>query len=173
MKYLLLSALCLSLSFSIVAQDQIVDNFVNKYKELEAVTHISLTGDLLKMVSEAADEEGERKLVSQLEAIRIISIEDVTAVDANDLSALKQAFQANDYEELIRVRDGKDLVHIYLVENKDNVIEQLVILVQEPEEFTIVSLSGEMYYEDLKHLDLDGNAGEMLQNLPDRGQPRP
>lgn len=173
MKYLLLSALCLSLSVQAFAQERIVENFVDKYQKLESVTHLTISGDLLKMVSDAADEEGERKMISELESIRIISIDDVSAVDADDLSALKQAFQANEYEELIRVRDGKELVHIYLVENKDEVIEKLVILVQEPEEFTIVSLSGELYYEDLKNLDIDGDAGEMLQNLPDRGQPRP
>lgn len=173
MKYLLLSVFCLSLSLQTFGQDRIVNNFVDKYSDLDAVTHLTLTGNLLKMVTNGDDEEGDRDLISELESIRIISIDDLTAIDASDLSALKQAFQANDYEELIRIRDGKDLVHIYLVENGDNVIEQLVILVQEPEEFTIVSLSGTMYYDDLKNIDLDGDAGEMLQNLPDRGQPRP
>ncbi len=173
MKYLLLSALCLSLSLQTFAQDRIVNNFVDKYSDLDAVTHLTLTGNLLKMVTNGDDEDGDRDLISELESIRIISIDDLTAIDASDLSALKQAFQANDYEELIRIRDGKDLIHIYLVENRDKVIEQLVILVQEPEEFTIVSLSGTMYYDDLKNIDLDGDAGEMLQNLPDRGQPRP
>ena len=46
-------------------------------------------------------------------------------------------------------------------------------MVQEPEEFTLVSLSGQLYYDDLRKIEIDGEAGEMLENLPDRGQPRP
>lgn len=173
MKYLLLVALSISLCSIMHAQQRVINNFVDKYKNLEDVTHVNLSGNLLNLISEAKDEDGNRRFISQLDAIRVISIDNLDAVDADDISALRQGIQANDYEELVRVRDGKELVNIYLQENKDQVIKELIVLVQEPGEFTLVSLSGEMYYEDLKELDLDGGAGEALENLPDRGEPRP
>lgn len=173
MKYFLLLALGFCLGTTVHAQQHVINNFVDKYKDLDEVTHLNLSGNLLNLISEAKDEDGNRRFISQLEAIRVISINNLDDVDSDDISALRQGIQANNYEELIRVRDGKELVHVYLQEDKDQVIQELIVLVQEPEEFTLVSLSGEMYYEDLKELDLDGGAGKALENLPDRGEPRP
>lgn len=172
MRYFLLCAFTLSLAFTAAAQSNAINSFVEKYSNTDAVTTLNLSGNLLNMIIEENDEDGDKNFMSRLDALRIISIEDRSAVDANDISALRQGIQANNYEELIRVRDGKDLVHIYLLENKDQVIEELIILVEEPEEFTLVSLSGAMRYEDLKNLDID-DAGGALENLPDRGNPRP
>ena len=173
MRYFLLCAFTLSLAFAVNAQSNVIDNFIEKYRNTEAVTHFNLSGNLLNVIMENADEEGERNFMSRLDALRVITIEDRSAVAEDDLSALRQGIQANNYEELIRVRDGKDLVYIYMLENRDKVIEELVILVEEPEEVTVVSLSGAMHYEDLKNLDIDGDPGEALENLPDRGTPRP
>ena len=173
MKNLLMIALSFAFSIQLAAQNPVINNFVDKYQHLENVTHVNLTGDLVNLISKVKDENGDRKFVSTLDAIRVISIEDISAVSTNDISSLIQGIQANDYEELVRVRDGKDLVQIYLQEDKDQVITDLIIMVQEPEEFTLVSLSGQLYYDDLRKIEIDGEAGEMLENLPDRGQPRP
>ncbi|MEL6655707.1 MAG: DUF4252 domain-containing protein [Bacteroidota bacterium] len=173
MRHFLLCALFLSTTVALTAQSRIIDNFIEKYRGVESVTHVNLSGNLLNFIIEESDEDGEHNFMSRLDALRVISFEDASAVNADDVSALKQGIQANDYEELVRVRDGKELVQIYLSENKDKVIEELIILVQEPEEFTLVSLTGALRYEDLQKLELDDDADEALENLPDRGQPRP
>ena len=140
MRHFLLCALFLSTSIALTAQSRIIDNFIDKYSDIETVTHVNLTGNLLNFLIQDNDEDGERSFMSRLDALRVISFDNLSDVRADDVSALKQGIQANNYEELVRVRDGKDLVHVYLSENKDKVIEELIILVQEPEEFTLVSI---------------------------------
>jgi hypothetical protein len=164
---LLLSSLCLS------AQSNVINSFVDKYKGMENVTHLDISGGLLDIISKATDENGERTFLSKLNNLRVLSVPNRAEIDATDLTALRQGIQANNYEELIRIRDGKDLVYIYLHENKDQVIEELIILIEDPEEVTLVSLSGLMYYSDLQKLDLDGEAGKALNRLPSKEEPRP
>jgi hypothetical protein len=168
----MLFALLLS-SFLLSAQSNVINSFVDKYKGGENVTHVNISGGLLDIISKATDENGERTFLSKLNNLRVLSVPNRAAIDVADLTALRQGIQANNYEELIRIRDGKDLVYIYLHENKNQVIEELIILVEDPEEITLVSLSGLMYYEDLQKLDLDGEAGEALHHLPSKENPRP
>ncbi|WP_367389384.1 DUF4252 domain-containing protein [Lewinella sp. LCG006] len=164
---LLVSSLCLS------AQNNVINSFVDKYKDLDNVTHVNISGGLLDIISKATDENGERTFLSKLNTLRVLSVPNRAAIKASDLTALRQGIQANNYEELIKIRDGKDLVYIYLHENKDQVIEELIVLVEDPDEVTLVSLSGLMYYEDLQKLELDGEAGEALNRLPSKEEPRP
>lgn len=168
----MLFALFLS-SFFLSAQNNVINSFIDKYKGGENVTHVNISGGLLDIISKATDENGERTFLSKLDHLRVLSVPNGSAVDASDLTALRQGIQANNYEELIRIRDGKDLVYIYLHENKNQIIEELIILVEDPEEVTLVSLSGLMYYEDLQKLELDGEAGDALNRLPSKEEPRP
>lgn len=168
----MLFALLLS-SFLLSAQNNVINSFVDKYKGGENVTHVNISGGLLDIISKATDENGERTFLSKLNNLRVLSVPNRAAIDVADLTALRQGIQANNYEELIRIRDGKDLVYIYLHENKNQVIEELIILVEDPEEVTLVSLSGLMYYSDLQKLELDGEAGEALHRLPRKEEPRP
>lgn len=170
----LMMLIALSLStLTLSAQNNVINSFIDKYKGAENVTHVNISGGLLDFISKATDEDGERTFLSKLNNLRVLSVPNRSDITASDLTALRQSIQANSYEELIRIRDGKDLVYIYLHENKDEVIEELIVLVEDPEEVTLVSLSGLMYYQDLQKLELDGEAGEALNRLPSKEEPRP
>ena len=75
MKNLLMIALSLAFSIQLAAQNPVINNFVDKYQHLENVTHVNLTGDLVNLISKVKDENGDRKFVSTLDAIRVISID--------------------------------------------------------------------------------------------------
>lgn len=171
-RFLIIVVTLLSVS-SIFAQNRAINSFIDKYESIEEATNVNITGDLLNWVTKAAEEEGGKTFISKLESLRVLSLPNRAAVASTDLTALRQSMQANDYEELIRVRDGKELVYIYLHENKDKVIEELVVLVEAEEEITLVSLTGLLHYEDLQRLKLDGEAGEALEKLPVKEEPRP
>lgn len=173
MKHFLFLSLFSLCTICLFAQNNVINTFINKYKGLDDVTHLNISGNLLNFISKATDEDGERTFISKLDHLRVLSVPNRSDVATADLMALRQGIQANNYEELIRIRDGKDLVYIYLHENKDQVIEELIVLVEEPEEVTLVSLTGLMHYEDLKKLDIDGEAGDALERLPVKQEPRP
>jgi hypothetical protein len=171
-RFLIILVTLLSVS-SIFAQSRAINSFINKYEGIADATNVNITGDLLNWVTKAAEEEGGKTFVSKLESLRVLSVPNRAAVATKDLTALRQSMQANNYEELIRVRDGKELVYIYLHENKEQVIEELVVLVESQEKVTLVSLTGLLHYEDLQQLNLDGEAGEALGKLPVKEEPRP
>jgi hypothetical protein len=174
MKYLLLSCLFFGITSLSFAQSKCINTFIDKYQGLENVTNINISGNILDLITSAKDEQGARKFISKLNRLRVLTIPQQGMLDGNDLMVLKQGIQASNYEELIQIRDGKDFVRIYLQENKDQVIEELLVLVEDEEDFTLVSLSGQMYYQDLQSLELDGEAGEALKKLPtDHRMPRP
>ena len=97
-------------SFYLSAQNNIINSFVDKYKDLDNVTHVNISGGLLDIISKATDENGERTFLSKLNTLRVLSVPNRAAIKAADLTALRQGIQANNYEELIKIRDGKDLV---------------------------------------------------------------
>lgn len=163
MKNLLIALCCMFATTAASGQHQAITQFVGKYSDGKDVQHFSIGGNLLNFMTERTDEQGTRKLRTQLRQLTLISIPDPAAVAADDLHALRQSLYANDYEELIKVRDGKELVHIFLLENKQKVIEQLVLLVESEESVTLITLSGELYFDDIRHLHIDGPAGDSLQ----------
>jgi hypothetical protein len=113
------------------------------------------------------DEDQDKSFRTTLSHFEVLSVNE-PGVRGKDIQALRQGIQSNNYEELIRVRDGKDLIHVFLTEKEPGIINQLIILVEGTEKFTLVSLSGEIRYEDLREMNFDGEAGDALEKLPSR-----
>jgi hypothetical protein len=148
-----------------MAQNSCIHHFVNQYKGQEEVTHFQISGNLLSFMSQNEDQD--ESFRTTLSSLEVLSINEPD-VRAKDIQALRQGIQANNYEELIRIRDGKDLIHVFLTEKETGIINQLIVLVEGAEKFTLVSLSGEIHYEDLREMNFDGDAGEALDKLPPR-----
>lgn len=85
--------------------------------------------------------------ISKIEGIDIHSINrddgDFSDADAN---SFKKDIRKENYDELLLVRDGSSDIN-FLVKEKKGVISELLFVVDEPDEFTIVNISGEI---DLK-----------------------
>ncbi|MEZ4985395.1 MAG: DUF4252 domain-containing protein [Saprospiraceae bacterium] len=172
MKNLFVLLLTLATS-GLFAQQKAIERFFNQYQGVENATHLNISGNMLEWISNAKDENGDYRFASRLKGLRVLSLPSSITVDASEVLHLRQSILANRFEELIRVRDGKELVNIYLLENNQQVIEEVVILVEGETEFTLVSLTGELYREDLHKLEIEGDAGDMFRHIPDDKHPRP
>ena len=62
------------------------------------------------------------------------------------------AIHRNDYEPLVEVRDKKDQVYIYM-KPEGEIIENIIILVREPEEFVFLDLKTRMTMQDLERIE--------------------
>lgn len=57
------------------------------------------------------------------------------------------------YELLMQVRDDGDNVDFFVKKNKgNNLIQELVMLVKEPNEFVMIQLLGNMTLDDIKNI---------------------
>lgn len=155
---------------NINAQADPVKAFFNKYKHTEEASNISLGGWMLDFAASHSDDDEAGSFIRKIDRLRVLSLPNSADVDPADLLSLRQSTLANNFEELMQVRDGSELVNIYLRENEEAITDVLIVVTDDTE-LTLVSLTGYLLLEDLKELDLDIEGTEALENV-ERG-PRP
>jgi len=147
------------------SQSQAVMDFHNKYKDNGKYLSVRIDGGILNLLSsiETNDEEAQEMLdaMSKIDAINVHSIDrDEDEFAESDIEKFKKDVQKEKYDELMIVRDGDTDVD-FLIKEKKGKISDLLLVVDEPDEFIIVNISGEI---DLKtiakisdNLDLKGS----------------
>ena len=151
MKTILLIILLFLTGNIAVCQSQAVMNFHNKYKDNGKYLSVKIEGGLLKMLSnvETNDEDTQDFLdaVSKIEAIDVHSIDrNEENFDESGINKFKREIKKENYDELMIVRDGDSDVD-FLIKERKGKISDLLLVVEEPDEFVIVNISGEI---DLK-----------------------
>lgn len=133
------------------SQSQAVMDFHNKYKDSGKYLSVRIDGGILNLLSgiETNDEEANDILeaMSKIDAINVHSIDRIEDEFAEaDIKKFKRDIQKEKYDELMIVRDGDTDVD-FLIKEKKGKISDLLLVVDEPDEFVIVNISGEI---DLK-----------------------
>lgn len=159
-------ALFVAATTSLTAQADPIRAFVNKYKELEEAENINLGGFVLTLAAGFTDDEEAAQLLKKVSHLRILTIDQADLVSPTDLLGLRQSLQAKDFEDLMYIRDGLDHIDI-LVRETPKAITDVVLLIREPESFTLISLEGWLRYEDLRELNIDINGMSHLSGLPE------
>jgi hypothetical protein len=145
-------------------QSKAVMNFHNKYKDNGKYLSVKIEGGLLKMLSnvETNDEDTQEFLdaVSKIEAIDVHSIDrSEDDFDESDIWRFKKEIRKEKYDELMIVRDGNSDVD-FLIKERKGKISDLLLVVDEPDEFVIVNISGEIDLKTIakvtENLDLKG-----------------
>ena len=148
-----------------ICQSQAVMNFHNNYKDNGKYLSVKIEGGLLKMLSnvETNDEDTQDFLdaVSKIEAIDVHSIDrNEENFDESGINKFKREIKKENYDELMIVRDGDSDVD-FLIKERKGKISDLLLVVEEPDEFVIVNISGEI---DLKTI------AKVTENLDIKGK---
>jgi hypothetical protein len=156
-----------------LCQSQAVMDFHNKYKDNGKYLSVRIEGGLLKMLSnvDTNDEDTKEFLdaVSKIEAIDVHSINrDESDFKDSDINTFKKEIRKENYDELMIVRDGDSNID-FLIKERKGKISDLLFVVDEPDEFVIVNISGEI---DLKTIakvteNLDIKGAKHLDKLED------
>jgi len=91
-----------------------------------------------------------QKVARELDYIVIISSEDKAAIRKLK-SVTSSISKSNDYEELMKVKDGDDRV-VFLIKTRNNKVKELIMLSDEIDEYTIIQMVGDINLEDVKNL---------------------
>ena len=172
MKSLFLTVAFALTSLLLWGQNDPIDAFFQEYKGVAEATQIDLGGMILDFAISNADDEEEANLLRKISKLKVLTIPRGDLVSPEKVMELRTAVMANDFEELIQVRDEGDLVSIFMREADDS-ITNLLLLVEEEDEFVFVSLEGAFSFSDLQELDLDVDGMDNLQNVPSKEEPRP
>ena len=158
MKTILISAITL-LPFLMTAQTVSINEFYRKYKVSdEENTHLTLPGWVVKLgvgiakgQAEDKDEKQALAMGKKIGKVRILTFEDSNPVSKKDLDRLTEGVRKERFEDLVMVRDEGTNVHLMIREKREK-IKNLLILVNEEDSFTMVSLKSKLKYEEIQDL---------------------
>lgn len=161
-QFFLLPLFVLVTILSAAAQNDGITRFFKQYEDDERFTMVFVSPKMFQMVSkiETDDEDWNkvREVVKDLGGLRVLTADSI----ADGLEMYKTALSRvpqNEYAELLTVRDGKENVRIW-IKDSGNIIEELLLLVGSPDEFTMLSFTGKIDLDKIselsKTLDIDG-----------------
>jgi len=150
MKKLILSISALCLALVVQAQINPVDAMFEKYSEKDGFTLVSISSRMLSMFASQDTENKEAEnLFSRLKSIKILSVEDsLMNKDINFYTELSKKLDLSVYEELMIVKEGKDITR-FLIQQKGEVITELLVVTGGPGGNSLISIRGNL---DLKSI---------------------
>lgn len=161
-KMFFLLPLFLTAALSLSAQADAVTRFFDRYIDDERFTVVYVSPKLFQMVSriksDDPDWETVQSVLKDLGGLRVLTADSITDGVALYKEALGKV-PVSEYTELVTVRDGKENVRIW-TKDKGNIIEELLLLVGSPDQFTLLSFTGKIDLEKISSLsnafDIDG-----------------
>lgn len=145
-----------------LAQSESVKSFRNQYDNNPDVTSVLIKGPLFKFLASIAgnDDDPETqafaRIAKGIKSMEVLSIPFYTDLNREDISTLRNDLKNDQYEELLIVKDGKDLVNI-MSQGKEDEIRNMVILVEDKENFTLLNINGKLSMKDLAYLSKNHN----------------
>lgn len=171
MKKLFISLLFLLGGFLATAQSRAIEKFHDKYKDDGKYLSLSIEGGLLKLISDVDTNDEEAgdflKAISGLKSINMYKIDrHESALNEDNIRTFKKEIQKEKFEELMVIRDGDTHVDFLVKENKGK-ISDLLMMVDEMDEFILLTFSGEIDLAALSKLsdDLDIHGAKHLKKI--------
>jgi len=156
------------------AQTNPIDELFDKYSEKDGFTTVSISSKLLGLFAgrHENDETGE-DVINRLTSIRILSVEDsVLNQRINFYNDLSKKLDFSAYEELMVVKEGRDVTK-FLIKQKGDIISELLVITGGPGNNTLISIKGDLDLKSLSELSKDTGIDELkdLENV-DKKKPR-
>ena len=126
-------------------------SFFDKYAEMDGVTSVYITKSMLSLFPKGqTNVNGVNigNIASRLDNIQILSTDEQPIVDKLRKETL-HINTRNGYEELMRVREDGEKTTIYFKDGKKDK-KEFVLLVDEKDEFTIISIVGDLTLQEIQ-----------------------
>ena len=126
-------------------------SFFDKYAEMEGVTSVYITKSMLSLFPKgqtSVNGVNIGNIASRLNNIQILSADEQPIIDKlrKETSAINTR---NGYEELMRVREDGEKTTIYFKDGKKDK-KEFVLLLDEKDEFTIISIVGDLTLQEIQ-----------------------
>ncbi len=161
MKQLVGILLFMSVSMMVNAQADAISKYFDKYMDDESFTVVYISPKMFSMIGKLGGDDIEpeiKEVISDLKGLRILVNEDTLT----GMKYYKEAIRTIDtkgYEELMTVRDKETRVRFMVKESQD-IIQELLLLVGETNQFVMLSFVGNIDLDKISKLS-DMNVGGM------------
>jgi hypothetical protein len=153
MKRVVLFIFVLALPAFIMAQNSAVDKLFAKYQGKKGITTVSVSPELFKMVNAMGIEEIEDQdfPLDKVASVKILTIEDEEGYeDVNFYEEIKKDLNVDDFEEVMTVNDGGEVVRMWMKVEKKAVSEFLLIV--GGDDNVLIYITGNFDMNDLEEL---------------------
>jgi hypothetical protein len=153
MKKLIISIAFFCIGMTIKAQTNPIDEMFNKYSEKEGFTVVTISGKMFGMFANLDEEKNDAdNVITKLKSIRILSVEDTLLnVSLNFYSELSKKLDMSVYEDLMLVKEGKDITR-FLIKQTGNTISELLIVTGGPGGNSLISIKGDLNLKNISEL---------------------
>jgi len=160
MKKLTTLMIMVILPFVGMAQSKIVNNFQEKYSNHNDATFVTVKGSLFNLIASiaeyAGEEDEEMKTFARIaDGIKSMQVLKVPYYDTNlnreEVASFRKSLTKEDYEEFISVKEGKELINV-LAQGATDEIRNMLVLIEEKQHFTLLSINGRLSMKDLSYL---------------------
>ncbi len=151
MKYLIIFAMLLLPAIPSMGQSPAIDDFFTKYKQSDDAVSLSIGRVLIHIGSWFIEDPAARSIARKAKHLRLLSSENQNMVDPKDIEILKDELHIDGFESLMTVRSEGSLLEILGRDDRD-VLRNLILLMNEEDEFALVSIKCKMTYDELQQL---------------------
>jgi len=155
MNKFLLQLLCLFSTSGLIAQNFVSDNFA-EYMERDDITSVYVAGKTFEFASYFVEEDAEheeigniRELMNSVQSLNLIVVPS-EALRSDKFTSARNSI-SDDYDELVRVKEGKDHFSIFIDEEDDTVYE-IIALGKSDDEVIAASLLCEVRIEQIEKI---------------------
>jgi len=122
-----------------------------KYKDYDGSIALTVPAFAIDIGSWFLDEKTDRALVRKINKVRVIAFENGSPVTEKDLKRFDRKAKRRHLEDLIYVRQGKTHIRV-MAKERGNAIRKIVVLVQSPGKFALVSVKGRFRWDDINRV---------------------
>ncbi|MBT4496813.1 MAG: DUF4252 domain-containing protein [Gemmatimonadetes bacterium] len=126
-----------------------LDQYLTIPTEAETSIEVFLKAPLLRMVS-AATRRDEPELAEMIDGISLIRVQGFSVAAENlarvreEIAALAAGMEENGWERVARIREGDELIHVYLKTNGEKVDGLMMMGFENPDEAIFVNIVGDI-----------------------------
>lgn len=156
------------------AQSRAIREFHDRFRDTGKYFTVHIEGGLLKFLSNVESDDQDTRAF--LDAIRKIESIDLHAIDRRevnfddkDVEQFRKSVSREKFDEMMKVRDGSSNIDFLIKENNGR-ISDLLMIVDDVNEFLLLNFSGDIDLAALARLskDLDIKGAEHLDKIKDK-----
>jgi hypothetical protein len=163
MNKLLLFSLTILFTVPSLAQTNAIDEMFDKYSDREGFTSVFISGKMLSMIGQLqSEEEKSQTPFPKISSIRILTTDSLNAGKVNFYNELSKKVDFSVYEELMVVKEQKEVTK-FLVRQSGNTISELLLITGGTGSNTLISIRGDINLKQLSQISKSVGIEELNQ----------
>jgi len=143
-----------------MAQSKSVSAFQDKYSDHDDATFVTIKGSLFNLIASIAEYDDDpdedmqafARIADGINSMQVLKVPFYdTDLNREEVASFRNSLQKEDYEDFISVKEGKELVNV-MAQGADDEIRNMLVLVEERDDFTLISIDGKISMKDLSYL---------------------